>query len=389
MNDPKINRRAFLKTVGLAAASSGLAIGCAGRLPRANPDAITSRISPAPKELMPVHVSPDRVVRHVAGLRPYRPSGFVVKLEEVGHKTIIHNYGHGGAGVTLSWGSAKLAVEQALKMGRTRYAVIGCGAVGLATARLLQRRGYDVTIYAKDLPPDTTSNIAGALWLPTSVYDERKVTTEFRTQYEQACRFSYRFFQNMVGAGYGVQWHPVYNLSTHPPAEGIAQGALASIRDLFPETKTHHDPNRFFGYPYAQQYHAMVIEPHIYLNAVLRDFQIAGGKIVVREFANRKDVLALPEPVIVNCTGIGAKDLFHDSELMPIKGQLTVLLPQPEIDYCVIANDQGTLYMFPRSDGIVLGGTFERDVWSLEPNQSEIQRILEGHAKIFRALKRA
>jgi glycine/D-amino acid oxidase-like deaminating enzyme len=101
-------------------------------------------------------------------LRPFRPSGFVLRREELGPKTIIHNYGHGGCGVTLSWGTAHLAVEEALKTNQTKYAVLGCGAVGLATARLLQRRGFEVTIYAKDLPPNTTSNIAGALPIATS-----------------------------------------------------------------------------------------------------------------------------------------------------------------------------------------------------------------------------
>jgi D-amino-acid oxidase len=67
----------------------------------------------------------------------------------------------------------------------------------------------------------------------------------------------------------------------------------------------------------------------------------------------------VPEPVIISCTGLGAAELFGDPELQPVKGQLTVLLPQPEIDYAVLA---GHLYMFARSDGIQLGGTHERGV---------------------------
>jgi D-amino-acid oxidase len=66
----------------------------------------------------------------------------------------------------------------------------------------------------------------------------------------------------------------------------------------------------------------------------------------------------------VNCTGLGARSLFSDTELMPIKGQLTFLLPQPEVNYAVIAGD---LYMFPRRDGIVLGGAHVRGDWSLDP----------------------
>ena len=86
----------------------------------------------------------------------------------------------------------------------------------------------------------------------------------------------------------------------------------------------------------------------------------------------------------MNCTGLGAKALFGDEELTPIKGQLTVLLPQPEIDYCTLAAD---VYMFPRSDGVLLGGTHERGVWSLEPDLEAKQRILAEHARIFQQMR--
>jgi D-amino-acid oxidase len=94
-------------------------------------------------------------------------------------------------------------------------------------------------------------------------------------------------------------------------------------------------------------------------------------------------IATLPQPVVVNCTGLGARDLCSDVELVPIKGQLTFLLPQPEINYIVLAGD---LYMFPRTDGIVLGGTHVRGDWSLEPDLTAKTRVLTGHAKLFGAL---
>jgi D-amino-acid oxidase len=118
----------------------------------------------------------------------------------------------------------------------------------------------------------------------------------------------------------------------------------------------------------------------VYLSAMLREFRIAGGALVVREFDDVRAVGALPEPVIVNCTGLGAKALFGDEELMPIKGQLTVLLPQPEVDYITLADE---LYMFPRRDGILLGGTHERGAWSLEPDLAAARHVLDGHARFF------
>jgi glycine/D-amino acid oxidase-like deaminating enzyme len=89
---------------------------------------------------------------------------------------------------------------------------------------------------------------------------------------------------------------------------------------------------------------------------MLDEFRIAGGRLVVREIADRAAIQALPEKLVFNCTGLGAKALFDDDELTPVKGQLTFLLPQPEVQYATIVGD---LYMFSRSDGILLGGTHE------------------------------
>ena len=129
----------------------------------------------------------------------------------------------------------------------------------------------------------------------------------------------------------------------------------------------------------------MMIEPAVYLEALLADFRLAGGKVVVREFTELRAVQDLPEPVVVNCTGLGARALFGDEEMTPAKGQLSVLVPQPEVDYAVLTDD--LLYMFPRRDGILLGGTFELDQWSTEPEPATIDRIIASHARLFAGLR--
>src|SRR5712692_11417430 len=146
-------RRDFLKMAGGVAASS--------IVPACGMGVRKALVIEPRRRFVRVKVSPDRVIRTVVGLRPFRPSGFVVKTEKLDEKTVVHNYGHGGGGMTLSWGTSHLAVDEAAAGGFRRCAVLGCGGVGLATARLLQRRGFDVTIYTKDLPPNTTSNISG------------------------------------------------------------------------------------------------------------------------------------------------------------------------------------------------------------------------------------
>ncbi len=367
---PMLRRRSFLQAAGAAALSS--AFGACATSSRTTP---TNR--PAPRAFTPVRVSRDRIIRLVAGLRPYRRAGFVVRGERLDDKTLIHNYGHGGGGITLSWGTAQLAVDEALVTEATDCAVIGCGAVGLATARLLQRQGRRVTIYARDLPPDTTSNIAGGQWSPFSVYQEDVADAAFLRQFRRAAELAYRAFQDLTTPNYGVRWVDNYFLDNQPM---MLPSFFDNLRHLYPHVRSLTPDEHPFAATHVLRFSSMLIEPPIYLPAIMRDVLLAGGRIVVRDFHDPRELAALPEPVIVNCTGLGARALFGDLDLFPVKGQLTFLLPQSEVDY--IVGGQG-LYMMPRGDGILLGGTWEEDVWTLEPDPAEAERILEGHRRIF------
>ncbi len=406
-----MNRRNFLRTAlaagALAVADGPRAFARSGSLTPALRLSTVSSATPSlleTRRFAPVKVAANRIIRTLVGLRPFRDEGFVVDYERLGDKLLVHNYGHGGAGVTLSWGTSSLAVDIAkdfilarpsgpvLPGRRTRlsrrtplhFAVLGCGVIGLSTARLLQRRlqgeGASVTIYARDLPPQTTSNIAGAWWSPTSVYDSEVVSAQFLEKFRLSCLISNRSFQELVGPEYGVRWIDSFELSAGEPS---VDRELAGGAALYPQTQVHRDPRHYFGFPYVRQFNSMLIEPHTYLRALLRDFYVAGGKVMVRDFRNRNELARLREQVVFNCTGLGARELFGDLKLGPVRGQLEVLLPQAEIDYCYIS---GSGYMFPRRDGIILGGTFDHDDWSLEPRAEQRARILEGHSSIMNRL---
>jgi D-amino-acid oxidase len=349
------------------------------------------------RHFAPVQVSRDRIIREVVGLRPYRDEGFVVEAQRAGSKLIIHNYGHGGAGMTLSWGTASLAVDllsqagvlPAISAGRRRsaaphFAVLGCGVSGLSTARTLQRRFQNgpgtVTIYARELPPDTTSNISGAHWSPTTVFDPEVASAKFNEQFHRACHISNRAFQLLAGTEYGVRWIETFELYRN---EALLENELPGGNDLYPAIEIHRDPEHYFGFPFVKQFTTMLIEPSIYLSALLRDFYIAGGRVIVKELHSREEVVRLPEPIIFNCTGLGARVLFNDEKLEPVRGQLEVLLPQPEIDYCYLSRG----YMFPRRDGIILGGTFDHGDWSLAPRADQATTILATHAELMKGLR--
>jgi glycine/D-amino acid oxidase-like deaminating enzyme len=155
--------------------------------------------------------------------------------------------------------------------------------------------------------------------------------------------------------------------------------------DLYPDAVDLGPRDHPFPARYARRFTTMLIETSIYMRALLAEFLTAGGRLVVRELGDRRALAALEEPLVFNCTGLGARNLVGDEELTPAKGQLTFLLPQPEIDYITLPGNG--LYMFPRSDGILLGGTFERGNWTLEPDPEAERRVIEGHRQFFEAMR--
>ena len=278
-------------------------------------------------------------------------------------------------------------MQEALRGTERECAVIGCGVVGLATARLLQQRGFTPTIYAKAIPPDTTSSFAGGLWEPVTVYDHTRVTPEFRRQFGDAARFAYRRYQTMVGDLYGVRWLPVYHLSSDSLDATVAPDPSSTMREidaLHPASINLDSRVSPFAVASASRQRNLLIEPSIYLQARDKDFELSGGRIVIREFPSAAAILTLPQKLIFNCTGLGARSLFNDEEVMPIKGQL-VFLPQPEVDYMTIG--PGDIYMFPRRDGILLGGTHDRGVWSTDADSAATARILRENGKLFSAMR--
>ncbi|MEY4094659.1 MAG: hypothetical protein RLZZ53_1858 [Acidobacteriota bacterium] len=340
-----------------------------------------------------VDVSWDRVIRTTIGLRPHRPSGFVLKADKLDGKTVIHNFGHGGAGMSLSWGTASMATDLAMPHSERRAAVMGSGVVGLTTARELQRRGFEVTIYAATVPPDTTSNMSLAGFTPTSgLVDFQKRSPEWDAQFRQAVTIAYRRLQLLIGPKYGVSWVNNYAPTNN---EQAGRGTNVLLPDAVQGSRVILQPGEHpFPMKYAIERPEMRIEPSIYLDALMNDFLLWGGKVVIRKFETPRDVTSLTENVIVNCTGLGSKALFNDSELVPLKGQLVVLTPQPEINYSTSGGarppatpDAGFVHMMPRSDGIILGGTSIRDNWTFDIEEADRKRVVEAHMELFTAMR--
>jgi D-amino-acid oxidase len=387
-----VNRRTLLRTGGAALVGLGFG-GCATTRSRRGDPAPGMPTQP-PINLVPVAASWERVIRTTVGLRPHRPSGFLLKAERLDEKVLIHDYGHGGAGHGIGWGTGFLATELAMQQTKRRAAVIGCGTVGLTAARQLQRHGFDVTIYAASLPPETTSNMAMAFFSPASGLISAARTPEWEIQFRHAAEIGYRELQLLVGSRYGISWIDSYTMSDEEPAaprEEPGSGELVP-RSMQTDRIVLGPGEHPFPTTYALRRSILRIEPSIYLDALLADVVRFGGHIVVRKFETPRDLMSLTESVIVNCAGLGSRELFNDKTMVPVKGQLSVLVPQTDVDYAASGGGARTagavVSTMPRRDGIVLGTTMERGVETLEPNEESRKRIVDGAVAVFNAMRR-
>lgn len=316
-------------------------------------------------------LSDGRIVRRVSGIRPYRRGSYRLAHEKIGGKHLVHNYGHGGAGVTLSWGAAELAVEQleaaAGPARRREAAVLGGGVVGLSTARVLQERGWRVTVYAEHFATDTTSNRAGAQFAPSGV------AVSNQTELDDMVRRSAVRFLRLAPQNIGVV--PRWNYTS---ARG--GGALNSVpRDLLPSRTLDRLPFAGAAGNQPGRVHAtFLIEPPRYLPWLLQQVRNSGGRTVAQRFAGAGQALRLPQPAIVNCLGLGAGDVFQDSQVQPIRGQL-VHLSRQDLPYMI--SHRG--YLFPRSDVVVLGGSYERGETQRVTTDEVCDRILRRHRAFF------
>ena len=308
--------------------------------------------------LAPLNISPQNLMRVTVCTRPFRPAGPRLEAVNVSGRKVVHNYGHGGSGWSLSWGCAEEATALALDGSPKEVAVIGAGVMGLTTALRLVENGAAVTVYAKEFPAETRSARATGVWSPSSRIGLRDaIPDDFADRWETWARATYAAHQQFVGAaGEPVEFTPQYYLSddTSPPSTPATRGFVhigSRVRDLSPPSSRIDPDEHPFPVPRASRWEGMVFNVASYMDRLTRDYLLRGGKMMRREFPDRATILALPEPVIVNCTGYGAKDLWGDDSLAPVRGQINWMTPQRHARYGVYYNNVSAS---SRRDGVIV-----------------------------------
>jgi D-amino-acid oxidase len=356
-----LDRRRLLQA-SLAFGGLGLA-GCATQ-PRAGATGLVGlSVQDIPPPLAPVRAHADRLFDITVCLRPFRARGPRIEAEQIGDTLVVHNYGHGGSGWSLSWGSANMAMQKALVNSPSQIAVIGCGAIGLTSAIMAQRSGAQVTIYARDLLPQTRSSRATGSWTPDSRISLKDAAgPQFGEVWEQMARFSFKTYRQYLGLpGTPVEFTDRYALSDEPfekvreeseKLDTLGFGTYSDrIRDLTPRAQDLPPGATAFPVKYVRRSQSMQFNIADYAHTLMTDFFTAGGKFVRKEFHAPGDLTQLKEKVVINCPGYAARDWWKDESITPVRGQIAWLIPQPEVNY---GFNYKNISILSRRDGIVV-----------------------------------
>lgn len=321
-------------------------------------------------QLAPVRATTDRLIDISVCTRPFRAQGPRIEAQRMHGKTVIHHYGHGGSGWSLSWGSARQALPLILATRSKRIAVIGCGAIGLTTARVAQQAGLQVRIYCKEQPPQVRSSAATGLWSPDSrICTSEYATDAFKQRWEAMTRSSFKTYQSLLGLpGDPIQWRDGYVLSDVPFDQALHSKTgepdypdlNSLVEDVGPDSVPLSFGQNPFRVAHARRFTQLVFSISSYQRLLMEDFLRNGGTIHHREFESPRQFASLQEHTLVNCTGYGARALMKDDSIVPVRGQTARLIPQTEVDYALIYRGHN-LVMVPRHDGLLVQAQGDHD----------------------------
>lgn len=240
--------------------------------------------------------------------------------------------------------------------------VVGCGVSGLTTGVCLLEAGHSVTIWARDLPPQTTSNVAAAVWLPFKAFPVERVTAWGKTTFQH-----FKTLQAVQESG--VFMADVLDLKRDPSADPWWVSAVERFRHAGQDELPP-------GYTDGFAFEAPVIDTRVYLDYLLDRFQAHGGQVYQRAIANLSEAFVESDAVI-NCTGLGARKLVDDRDLHAARGQVIRVKHNGFRQVLVDEHNLAQLtYIVPRTHDIVLGGTYEEQNESTEVDPETTQAIL-------------
>jgi D-amino-acid oxidase len=248
-----------------------------------------------------------------------------------------------------------------------RVIVVGAGVVGLSCALRLQQAGHQVDVLARDLPLETTSAVAAAIWYPYRAFPYERVTAWSAATFEELERLA-----DDPDTGIRmVQGTELHRRRTPDPWWRSAVPSLNRVTTM---------PSPYLD---GWSFRTPVVEMPVYLRWLSGRFAEAGGTLT------RMALTGMPDQaeVVVNASGLGARLMAGDSTVLPVRGQV-LYVEQFGLDRWWL-DAGGPTYVVPRSRDVVVGGTDEEGDWSRTPDPDIATKILERAAVLVPELARA
>lgn len=241
--------------------------------------------------------------------------------------------------------------------------VLGAGVIGLTTAITLAEQGRRVLVRTAEPPGATTSAAAGALWGPWQAKPHNRVLAW--------AGHTLDVLTALAGEpGTGVRMACGNDISTrhHQPADWF--DLLLDVRPCAPDELPS-------GYTHGVHYTAPLVDMPVHLDYLARRLRAANGTIEINPVATLHEATVLA-PIVVNCTGLGARTLVEDDTLRPIRGQHLVTTNPGITEFTEVdtGDSPDLIAIYPHSDHLVLGGTAESGVWDRQPSLETAEAIL-------------
>lgn len=345
--------------------------------------------------LTPPRICADTVKEKIICIRAHRERIFQVSAQMIENKLICHNYGHGGAGWTFLFGSVHASIrkfeeqlEQNPVLKNQPIAVIGAGCYGLLTAIILARAGYSVRIIADDAE-NIPSNKAAGFFFPRprkcSRPDEREIFESFGMDsyvtYLQIINGLHPFIKKgplLLPAYFGLSIDPGF-------APYIVRGLVAAPA---PVTIDFGNGKRYD----TMEYKTVFISPSAIMQELRRNVQELNIPIIKEHIDTFNDI---PESIVFNCAGMGAKKLSGDARIVPVQGHLITLKDQPPMEqlqyminvkvtqYNALGKPRDELIYYAPKDAGILGITFIRGQDNPDTNHHEFDRLMQRCQDFF------